>query len=78
MNRLLLVVVVLTFSVTPLWPQEMGLPKPASELSAFKSFLGNWQGSGTVTMVPGAPPMTWTCKSTWQYVLGGHFLREEQ
>ncbi len=77
MNRLLLVVVVLTFAVTPLWTQEMEIPKPASELDAFKSLLGNWQGSGTVAMVPGAPKMAWTSKSTWQYVLGGHFLRED-
>ncbi len=77
MKRLILLIVVLMFALTPILAQEMGIPKPAQELGAFKKLIGHWQGSGTTTMAPGAPPGKWTSKSTFQFVLDGHFLRED-
>ena len=50
---------------------------PAKELKKLECFVGTWEGSGTATMAPGAPEGPWTSKSSYRWVLGGHFLRED-
>ena len=62
--------------------------KPAKQLQKYASLVGTWEGSGTVIDAPSAPPTRsrptaarvankWTAKSTYQWVLGGHFLRQD-
>src|SRR5262245_36007085 len=65
---------VAAFSV-PLAAQDM--PKPAPELARLKALEGNWEGSGTVTPVPGQEGMKWTSKSTSSWVLGGFWLQTD-
>ncbi|MCZ6506575.1 MAG: DUF1579 family protein [Acidobacteria bacterium] len=51
--------------------------KPATQLQKYASLVGTWEGSGTVIDAPSAPANEWTAKSTYQWVLGGHFLRQD-
>ena len=57
--------------------EPMGPPKPAPELQKFNRLVGNFEGSGTASMVPGAPAGGWTSQSTYKWILGGHFLQED-
>lgn len=50
---------------------------PAAQVAAFDRLVGQWTGSGTVTMVPGAEPLPWTSDASIRKVLEGHFLLEE-
>lgn len=60
----------------PLGAQEdaMALHAPAAELAKLKPLAGHWQGSGSATMAPGAPPTKWTAQMKRDWVLGGHWL----
>lgn len=51
--------------------------KPAAELQKFAPMVGTWEGSGSVHMAPGADAMPWTSTSSFEWVLGGHWLRED-
>ncbi|MBK8098082.1 MAG: DUF1579 family protein [Planctomycetes bacterium] len=74
MNKLPSVLSVLPLLLSlPLLAQEM--PAPAPELAQLKPLEGHWQGKGTATMMPGAPPSTWTSASTYQWVMGGFWLQ---
>lgn len=52
-------------------------PKPAAELQKLAPMVGTWEGSGSVWMAPGADAMPWTSKSSFEWVLAGHWLRED-
>lgn len=60
----------------PLSAQE-GMAGPAPELAKLKPMLGHWEGSGTATMPGAKGPSKWQSQSSYQWVLGGHFLQEE-
>ncbi|MFQ5654810.1 MAG: DUF1579 family protein [Planctomycetota bacterium] len=80
MRMLALLLGVAVLLVCPLAAQEtpeVPALQPAAELAKCEPFLGNWEGSGTATMAPGAPSMPWTSKSTSKKVLGGHFIQDE-
>lgn len=57
--------------------QDEGFPAPAPELAKLKDFAGHWQGTGTATMGPGAPPTKWTSHTTYRWVMGDHWLLED-
>lgn len=78
MKKLVAVAALVSSFMLPLCVEaQMGIPQPAPELKKFERLIGNWEGSGTVTMSKGAEPTPWTCASTCQWVLDGHFLSEE-
>lgn len=49
---------------------------PAAELTRYQPMIGTWEGSGTVQMAPGAQAAPWTARTTCEWVLGNHFVRE--
>jgi hypothetical protein len=59
----------------PLCAQQA--PAPAAELDKLEPFVGTWEGSGTARMMDGKQPAKWTCRSTYAFGHGGHFLRED-
>ena len=86
MRRVHCVIVVLAFVLasTPLLAQSEGdapktpeMSKPAPQLDKFKVMIGNWEGTGTAVVMPGAPATKWTSKSTWKWILNGYFLQED-
>lgn len=54
-----------------------GAPSPAPELKALVPLHGNWQGTGTATFAPGAPPAKWEARGTYKLSHGGHFVQED-
>ncbi|MEZ5966578.1 MAG: DUF1579 family protein [Planctomycetota bacterium] len=61
------------FLSLPLAAQDM--PRPAPELAKLAVLEGGWQGEGTATMAPGAPPTKWNATSTYAWVLGRFWLQ---
>ena len=51
--------------------------KPAAELSKLKLLTGHWEGTGQYFESDGAEGMPWTSKMSYEWVLGGHWLREK-
>ncbi|MFH0946362.1 MAG: DUF1579 family protein [Planctomycetota bacterium] len=51
--------------------------QPAPEVQKFAGLVGTWEGSGSVMMSPDGEASEWTSASTYRWVLGGHFLRED-
>lgn len=52
-------------------------PKPPAELQKLAPMVGTWEGSGTYRMAPDAPEAKWTSISSFEWVLGGHWMRED-
>jgi hypothetical protein len=52
-------------------------PVPAAELQKFAPMVGTWEGSGTFRMAPDAAEEKWTSATSFEWILGGHFLRED-
>lgn len=52
-------------------------PGPAPELKRLTPLIGNWQGAGTATLAPGAPPTKWTAKGTFRWCLDDHWVQED-
>jgi hypothetical protein len=68
-----------TILAVPAFAQEpagMAMPTPAAQLDKLELMLGNWIGSGLVTMGADAKPTPWTSESVVQRVLGGFFVEE--
>lgn len=76
MRKLLVLVTATCLPCLGLSAQE-GPPQPAKELAKLERLIGNWVGSGTAVMAPGAPEMPWTATSTFKKAMGGHCLLEE-
>ncbi len=55
----------------------MTMPKPSPELAKFEPLIGNWEGVGTATMAPGAPPTNWTSRGTAKWIMNGFFVQED-
>lgn len=66
-----LVIIILAASLSA----QQAPPSPAPQLDRLKPLVGQWQGSGTADMHPGAPPAKWTCASTYAFALGGFWLQ---
>ncbi|MBX3464036.1 MAG: DUF1579 family protein [Planctomycetes bacterium] len=58
-------------------PAQEGPPGPAAELAKFQSLVGHWAGGGTAQFGPGAPPVKWTARGSYQWVMDGHFVQED-
>ena len=57
------------------WPSATPEPPgPAPELKRFERLIGHYTGKGTATMEHGKAPIDWTCKSTYAWTLGNHFV----
>lgn len=52
-------------------PQQ---PAPAAELKKFEPLIGTWTGKGTAVMAPGAKPIEWTSRASYQWALDKHFV----
>ncbi len=57
-------------------PGEGMMPSP--EVQKFAVLVGDWQGSGTMVSKPGAEATKWTATGHAQWILGGHFIQEDQ
>lgn len=60
-------------ALTPFATAQWNVP-PAEQLDAFQPLLGKWKGSGEGSM--DGQPFTWTSATTYELVLGGHFVEE--
>jgi len=49
---------------------------PVKQLRKYDILVGSWDGKGTAGGSPNAERIPWTSKSSYEWVLGGHFLRE--
>jgi Protein of unknown function (DUF1579) len=56
--------------------QEPAAAPQAPELARLGVFVGNWEGSGTALLHPGATAR-WTSQSSYQWALDGNFLRAD-
>lgn len=50
---------------------------PAKQVKQFEKLIGTWEGSGKVSHGAGMPAEKWTAKSSADWALGGHFVRED-
>lgn len=72
----------LPFSLLPLFVAgaivaQDAPPGPAPELVKLAPTIGNWEGSGAATFVPGAPPVQWTARGSFRWCLDGHWVQED-
>jgi hypothetical protein len=56
---------------------QLVTPQPARQLAAFAPLVGTWKGSGVMRQDPARPGARWSSHTSYRWVLGGHFLRED-
>lgn len=62
---------------TSLLAAQDGPPGPAPQLQKLAPLIGNWSGTGTATMGPGAAPTKWKARGTYRWCLGEHWVQED-
>jgi hypothetical protein len=58
--------------------QEGPSMMPDPQVQKFAALIGDYQGNGTVLEKPGAQPTKWTATGHTAWILGGHFVQEDQ
>ncbi len=51
---------------------------PAPQVKKFTPLVGTFQGSGTVAMAPGGEAANWTATVRGEWILGGHFVQQDE
>ncbi len=74
MTRIARSFLVPTLALLPLATAQEAPPPPAPELKKLEPMIGNWTGSGTMTM-PGGQPTKWNARGTLRWALDGHFMQ---